>query len=172
MNKNDGTHGFVFNQTMLRVRDPAPSIAFYSEVMGMSLVQKLDFPELSFSLYFLAYLKPGEQVPTDAQDRAQFLFGRDATLELTHNWGTESDPAFAGYHNGNAEPRGFGHLGVSVPDVDAACERFEDLGVRFIKRPSEGKLKGIAFIADPDGYWIEILSVAGMASAIAAQDAS
>lgn len=45
-----------------------------------------------------------------------------------------------------------------VPDVDKACERFESLGVNFIKRPTDGKMKTIAFVTDPDGYWIEILN--------------
>lgn len=45
-----------------------------------------------------------------------------------------------------------------VPDVDKACERFESLNVKFIKRPQDGKMKTIAFITDPDGYWIEIFN--------------
>ena len=59
-------------------------------------------------------------------------------MELTHNWGTESDDSFGGYHDGNSDPRGFGHVGLSVPDVDKACARFEELGVEFVKRPVEG----------------------------------
>lgn len=45
-----------------------------------------------------------------------------------------------------------------VPDVEAACERFETMGVNFVKRPNEGRMKGLAFIRDPDGYWIEIFN--------------
>lgn len=72
-------------------------------------------------------------------------------LELTHNHGTESDPHFVGYASGNSNPsKGFGHIAISVPDVRAACERFEKLGVPFKKRLTEGKIKTIAFILDPD----------------------
>lgn len=162
MSRTPGTEGFVFNQTMLRIRDPEASIAFYRDVLGMTLLQKLDFAEMRFSLYFLAYLAEGETVPSDPAERGRFIFNRETTLELTHNWGTESDPDFAGYHSGNTDPRGFGHLGISVPDVTAACDRFESLGVPFKKRPQDGKMKDIAFITDPDGYWIEILSASGM----------
>ena len=163
-----GTEGFTLNQTMLRVRDPVASLAFYQQVLGMTLLQRLDFEDMRFSLYFLAFLGEGESVPDDPAERARFVFTRETTLELTHNWGTESDPDFAGYHSGNDEPRGFGHLGVSVPDVAAACARFEALGVPFRKRPDEGKMRDIAFVTDPDGYWIEILSPASMTARVAA----
>jgi len=168
MARAQGTEGFVLNQTMLRVRDPAASLAFYRDVLGMTLLQQLDYPEGRFSLYFLSYLKDGETIPQDPAERARFVFSRETTLELTHNWGTETDPAFAGYHHGNDEPRGFGHLGISVPDVAAACARFEALGVPFQKRMQDGKMKSIAFIRDPDGYWIEILSPGAMTAAVEA----
>lgn len=166
MTRPEGTEGFTLNQTMLRVRDPSASIAFYQDVLGMTLLQKLDFKEAAFSLYFLGFLRDGETVPNDPKERARFVFSRETTLELTHNWGTEDDPDFAGYHSGNDDPRGFGHLGISVPDVAAACARFEELGVTFRKRPDEGRMKDIAFITDPDGYWIEILSPNGMSQAV------
>lgn len=168
MNRPAGTEQFVLNQTMLRVRDPDASVAFYRDVLGMTLLQRLDFEEMQFSLLFLAYLDEGETVPEDPAERARFIFSRETTLELTHNWGTEADADFTGYHDGNSEPRGFGHLGISVPDVNEACARFEELDVRFIKRPDEGRMSGIAFIADPDGYWIEILSPGGMAPVLGA----
>lgn len=166
MPRSADTQDFVLNQTMLRVRDPKASVAFYCDVLGMDLLAQLDFPPMEFSLYFLGYLADGETVPEDPAEKARFIFSRETTLELTHNWGTESDPDFAGYHDGNAEPRGFGHLGISVPDVAQACARFEQLGVRFIKRMQDGAMKNIAFIADPDGYWVEILSPNGMTGAI------
>ncbi len=142
------THEYLFNQTMLRIKDPKPSLDFYTRVLG----------EMKFSLYFLGYLSEEEagDVPGNDAKRLTFTFGREAMLELTHNWGTEDEPEFS-YHDGNAEPQGFGHIGITVPDVYAAAERFEKLGVSFIKRPDDGKMKGLAFIKDPDGYWIEIL---------------
>jgi len=77
-------------------------------------------------------------------------------LELTHNHGTETLDK-APYHSGNSEPRGFGHIAITVDDVEVACARFEKLGVPFQKRLTDGKLKSIAFILDPDGYWIEVV---------------
>src|SRR3546814_17821190 len=76
-------------------------------------------------------------------------------LELTHNHGTESQPGPV-YHDGNSEPRGFGHICVSVPDVRAACARMEALRVPFQKKLSDGSMRDIAFITDPAGSWIEL----------------
>ena len=157
------TADFVLNQTMLRIKDPAQSIPFYQDVLGMTLIEKFDFPEMEFALYFMGY--PSEAIPQDPASRAKWLFDQPALLELTHNYGTEDDPDFE-HHNGNSEPRGFGHIGISVPDVYAASERFESLGVPFIKRPDDGAMRGLAFIQDPDGYWIEILSSKGLSNLI------
>jgi lactoylglutathione lyase len=149
------TAQFVFNHTMLRVKDITASLDFYTRVLGFSLVEKRDFPEAEFSLYFLALVDKA-QIPADDAARNVWMKGIPGILELTHNHGTEKDPSFA-YHNGNTDPRGFGHICVSVPDVHAACERFEALGVDFQKRLTDGRMKSLAFIKDPDGYWVEII---------------
>ena len=148
--------GFVFNHTMLRIKNPVVSVDFYEQVFGMTLLRKLDFPEMSFSLYFLAKLGEGDTPPTDEGERTQWTFSQRGVLELTHNWGTESDADFK-YHDGNAQPQGFGHICFSVPDLDAAIQWFDDNKVVYVKRPEQGKMKDVAFIKDPDGYWIEIV---------------
>jgi len=150
------TRGFVFNHTMLRVKDPLASLDFYTRVLGFTLVRRRDFDEARFSLYFLVLAADKGAIPAEEPARGEWLLSQPGVLELTHNHGTEHDADFA-YHHGNAEPRGFGHICVSVPDVEAACARFERLGVPFQKRLSDGRMKDIAFIKDPDGYWVEIL---------------
>ncbi|XP_072755174.1 lactoylglutathione lyase-like [Anoplolepis gracilipes] len=158
------TNGYIMQQTMYRIKDPRKSLPFYTEVLGMTLLQKLDFPEMKFSLYFLGY-ENQKEIPTDRRENIEWTFNRKATIELTHNWGTETDPD-AKYHNGNSDPRGFGHIGIAVPDVEKACERFEKLNVEFVKKPNDGKMKGLAFIKDPDGYWIEILNGSNIAKIV------
>ena len=84
------TSGFVFNHSMLRVKDPAVALDFYTRLLGLRVLRKLDFPEMKFSLYFLAHLSAAESVPEDAGERTAWTFSQRAVLELTHNWGTES----------------------------------------------------------------------------------
>lgn len=161
------TEGFVFNHTMLRIKSPKRTIDFYTRVMGMTLVRKLDFPEMEFSLYFLATLAPEAEASwsDEADARMVETFSRPGLLEFTHNWGDEDDESVA-YHNGNSAPKGFGHLGFAVPDLDAACARFDELGVDFVKRPEAGSMRDIAFIQDPDGYWLEIVEPACLPEAL------
>ena len=166
MTNQTATAGYVMNQTMLRVRDPEVTVPFYRDILGMTLLDRFDFEDMKFSLYFMGYLDAGESIPEDKAERARWVFGRPALVEITHNWGSESDADFPGYHNGNSEPQGFGHIGISVPDVYAACERFSKNNVEFVKRPDDGKMKGLAFIKDPDGYWIEILSPHGLSALV------
>ncbi|MEN5116525.1 lactoylglutathione lyase [Luteimonas sp. TWI662] len=157
--RDRATREFVFNHTMLRVKDPVASLDFYTRVLGFTLARKVDFPEAKFSLYFLVLIDDAEALPDDDEARRQWLAQQRGVLELTHNHGTEHQDGPV-YHDGNRDPRGFGHICVSVPDIRAACARFEALEVPFQKRLSDGSMRSIAFIKDPDGYWVEIIQPA------------
>ena len=116
--------------TMLRVGDLERSLAFYTEVLGMRLLRRQDYPDGKFTLAFVGY-----------QDEAE-----GAVLELTHNWDT------ACYDLGT----GFGHLAVEVPDAAAACEAVRAKGGRVTREagPMKHGSTVIAFVEDPDGYKI------------------
>lgn len=146
---------YVFNHTMLRVKDLPKAIAFYSQILGFVPVYEERFEEAAFTIVYLVRRSLSE-IPKDDDARKQWVLRQPGVLELTWNHGTEQDSNFQ-YHNGNSEPQGFGHLCVSVPDVRKACQRFEQLSVPFQKKLHEGRMNYVAFIKDPDDYWIEIL---------------
>ena len=151
------TVGYTFNHTMLRVKDPVKSLAFYTGVLGMTLLAVKKFPAMGFDLYFLAKLTDSERDNLPVGDDLEiFAFRQRGILELTHNYGTETQADFS-YHDGNGEPQGFGHICFSVPSLDEAVAWFDKNNVEFKKRPEDGSMKNIAFIKDVDGYWIEIV---------------
>ncbi|MEH6543767.1 MAG: lactoylglutathione lyase [Porticoccaceae bacterium] len=119
--------------TMLRVGNMDRSIQFYTDILGMKLLRKKDFPGGSFTLAFLGY---GEE--------------SDSTvLELTHNWDTES------YQLGDA----YGHIAIGVDDVYKTCEQVKDKGGKVV-REAGPMLHGstvLAFVEDPDGYKVELI---------------
>lgn len=120
--------------TMLRVGDLDRSIAFYTELLGMQLLRRRDFPGGRFTLAFLGYGPESEHT----------------VLELTHNWDTDS------YDLGTA----YGHIAVGVDDVYAACERIRAGGGKVVREPGPMQHGStvLAFVEDPDGYRIELLS--------------
>jgi lactoylglutathione lyase len=149
----------TWQQTMLRIKDPVKSIPFYTELMGMTVIDSLDFPQWSFKVFFLTTLKEGDEytLTPGTQEAHDFMWSIEGTcLELTYNYGTETQEDFK-YHAGNDERDGFGHIAFNTDDVYDACERLEQNGVRFKKKPDEGRMKGIAFAYDPDNYWVEIV---------------
>lgn len=118
-------------------------VKFY-EFLGLSQINKISSPDSKFDLYFLAYKSPKEIHWTDYQ----------GVLELTHNYGSEHDDDFK-VANGNSDPgRGFGHVCISVDNIQAACHRIEVEGYKFQKKLSDGRMRNIAFVLDPDGYWV------------------
>lgn len=134
---------YRLNHTMIRVKDAQKSLAFYQEVMGMKLKRTVEMAAASFNLYFLGYGEMGDEGGKGVSPVA----GQEGLLELTWNYGTEKDEEFR-YHSGNEDPQGFGHICITVDDLDQACKRFEERGVTWKKRQGEGKLKpqDIAFL--------------------------
>lgn len=119
--------------TMLRVGDLERSIRFYTDVLGMRLLRRADYPAGEFTLAFLGY-----------QDEAE-----GAVVELTYNWGTDH------YERGD----GYGHIALEVDDVYAACEQIRGRGGKITREagPMNAGTTVIAFVEDPDGYAIELI---------------
>lgn len=129
---------------MLRIKDPAKSIAFY-ESLGFTLIDSFDFPQYKFSLYFMTTLPQGETYTLKPGTAAahDYLWSMEGVaLELTHNHGTETN-AEQKYYPGNQEKDGFGHIAINVNDVYATCDKLEKAGNTFKKKPDEGRMKGV-----------------------------
>eukprot|EP00403_Amphidinium_massartii_P032148 CAMPEP_0178440824 /NCGR_PEP_ID=MMETSP0689_2-20121128/37041_1 /TAXON_ID=160604 /ORGANISM="Amphidinium massartii, Strain CS-259" /LENGTH=213 /DNA_ID=CAMNT_0020063737 /DNA_START=16 /DNA_END=654 /DNA_ORIENTATION=+ len=160
------TKDWVMQQTMYRVKDPKRSLDFYTKVLGMQLITDAAFPQWGFTVYFVGYLPEGMgPVPEDPKEKFAFCMRVPGCIELTWNHGSEAEDGERIYNTGNSDPTGsetavkggFGHIGITVPDVYAACERFKEMGAEFKKSPNAGGMKGLAFIKDPDGYLVEVL---------------
>jgi lactoylglutathione lyase len=119
--------------TMIRCGDLDRSIAFYTGVLGMRLLRRSENPQGKYSLAFVGYRDEREE----------------AAIELTYNWGVAS------YDHGTA----FGHIAVEVDDVYAACDDIRRAGGQVTREagPVKGGTTIIAFVADPDGYKIELI---------------
>jgi len=119
--------------TMLRVGNLEKSVAFYTEVLGMTLLRRKDYPEGRFTLAFVGYGNEAEHT----------------ALELTHNWDTNE------YDLGS----GYGHIAIEVLDMYKACEQIKSAGGKVVREPGPMKhgQSVLAFVEDPDGYRIELL---------------
>ncbi|SIQ57301.1 lactoylglutathione lyase [Marinobacterium stanieri] len=122
--------------TMYRVADLEKSLAFYTDVLGMRLLRRKDYPEGKFTLAFVGYGDENE----------------NTVLELTHNWDSGE------YDLGN----GYGHIAIEVDDVYQACDDIKARGGEVVREagPMKNSNSGtiLAFVKDPDGYMIELLS--------------
>lgn len=119
--------------TMLRVGDLDRSIQFYSEILGMKLLRKKDYPDGKFTLAFIGY--------GDEDD--------NTVIELTYNWGVDK------YEIGD----GYGHIAIEVDDVYKAADEIQQRGGKILRPagPMNAGTTIIAFVEDPDGYPIELI---------------
>jgi lactoylglutathione lyase len=123
--------------TMIRVGDLDRSIAFYTEVLGMQLLRRQDYPDGQFTLAFVGYCPESE----------------NTVIELTYNWGKDA------YEHGTA----FGHIALEVEDAKKACAEIRAKGGKILYDAAPMMFDAsiiIAFIADPDGYAIELIQAA------------
>ena len=127
--------------TMLRVGDLDRSIVFYTDVLGMQLLRRKEYPSGRFTLAFLGYGPESEQT----------------VLELTHNWDTSS------YELGDA----YGHIALGVEDIRSTCASISGKGGRVVREPGPMKHGStvIAFVEDPDGYKVELIEMSSRAAA-------
>ena len=121
--------------TMLRVGDLDRSLLFYTEVLGMGLLRRKDYPSGRFTLAFVGY---GDESDT-------------TVLELTHNWDTSH------YELGSA----YGHIALGVDDIYATCAAIAAKGGKVVREPGPMKHGNtvIAFVEDPDGYKVELIQI-------------
>lgn len=119
--------------TMLRVGDLDRSVRFYTEVLGMKLLSRKDYPDGKFTLAFLGYGRNPEH----------------AEIELTHNWGVDK------YELGTA----YGHVALGVEDIYKVCDQIRAAGGTITREPGPMKhgTTVIAFVVDPDGYKVELI---------------
>ena len=119
--------------TMVRVVDLEKSLAFYTEILGMKLLRRSDYPDGKFTLAFVGYGSEAD----------------GAVIELTNNWGVEK------YELGNA----FGHIAIEVADAYKACAAIKQRGGKVVREAGAMKHGNtvIAFVEDPDNYKIELI---------------
>jgi len=122
-----------FLHTMIRVGDLERSLDFYTNVLGMHVLRRKDYPDGKFTLVFIGYGPESEQT----------------VLELTHNWDTTH------YELGE----GYGHIALEVEDAYQACAEIKQRGGNVVREagPMKHGNTVIAFVQDPDGYKIELI---------------
>jgi lactoylglutathione lyase len=139
-----------WHRSMIRVKNAVESASFYQNICGMSLLDIQRNDQEGWTSYFFGTCAKASPDPKSEASHEALRNELGTVLELREYDNTPE--GFKGYHNGNVEPRGFGHLALLVDDVYETCSAMEELGVKFQKKPDDGRMKGLAFILDPDGY--------------------
>ncbi|MBK1717746.1 lactoylglutathione lyase [Thiocystis violacea] len=133
VSRNQRVRSMRILHTMLRTGDLQRSIDFYTQILGMKLLRRKDYPDGEFTLAFLGYGDESEQT----------------VIELTYNWGVEQYTLGSGY----------GHIAIEVDDVHQATARIKAQGGKILRDagPMNAGSTIIAFVEDPDGYPIELI---------------
>jgi len=123
--------------TMVRVGDLDKSLDFYTNILGMHVLRRQDYPEGRFTLAFVGYQAEEE----------------GAVIELTYNWDTDQ------YDLGD----GYGHIAIEVENAYTTCESIRAKGGNVVREagPMKHGTTVIAFVEDPDGYKIELIQRKG-----------
>lgn len=117
--------------TCIRVMDLEKSLAFYKDAIGLIETKRKDFPDYQFSLVYLSDQEGGYE------------------LELTYNYNPEKP-----YELGN----GFSHIAVGVEDLEASHQKHMEMGYQVTPlKGLPGEAPGYYFVADPDGYQVEVI---------------
>ena len=124
--------------TMIRVSDLDSTLKFFTDMLDMTEVRRIDNEKGRFTLVFLA---ASEDVERGRDEKAPLV-------ELTHNWDPEA------YKGG----RNFGHLAYEVDDIYATCQKLMDAGVTINRPPRDGHM---AFVRTPDNISLELLQKGG-----------
>ncbi len=123
---------FTFTYTGIRVRDLNRAVDFYTNVLGMKLLDRVEAPETK-----------GEFAALKSEDS-------ENVLEI--NWYGEGSPVAGPYKEGDE----LDHLAFGVEDLDAALKYLESEGYPMVLGPIESKHSRWAYVKDPDGIWVEL----------------
>lgn len=123
-----------FLHTMIRVADLDKTLRFFTELLGMTEVRRIENEKGRYTLVFVA---ASDDVERGKAEKAPLV-------ELTYNWDPEN------YTGG----RNFGHLAYEVDDIYALCQKLQDAGVTINRPPRDGHM---AFVRTPDNISLELL---------------
>ena len=143
--ENQGEDGVSrLNHSMIRVKDKDLSLKFYTEKLGMTLVDISDHPNAKFTLFFLSF------DPENVKNTSRAL--TEGLVELTYNWDTEKEEKFIYYNGNDAQAKGFNYFTVAVKDPASYVEKLQSQGI-----PLKSQEGSCYIVSDPDDYFIKIV---------------
>jgi len=116
--------------TRFRVKDAKTSIEFYQKHFAMKYIHAVKNDDKQTEIHYLA--STNDDVEFGSENAKKYIRQPNYTLlELLEEQGIEKGDDFS-YHNGNTEPRGFGHIAFFCDDLENNCVALEEAGVAFV----------------------------------------